>query len=161
MNLSAAALTVVLLSILGLTACENSNSTSTNASPAPADASTKVAKSESDFQNEADDEHKIRADVRQATAQFVKANLPSWSLKGISTRAFESNIFWVAADIEKDKRNVVIELVVRKFFPESGAPYWKVVSLRKTLQEQLNDINDADVWKKLEEAQNQQGTPEP
>lgn len=149
------ALTVGLL-CLGLAGCGNSSSPNKTASPTPTphDAGVKAAKSEDDFQNEGDDEYRNRAEVRRAVAEFVKAKLPNWTLKGVSATPYQSNVFWVGADIEKDSRGVVVELVARKFFPESGDPYWRVVSLRKTLDGQLHDMSDADTLKRLNEATN-------
>ena len=150
---------VAAIFLAGLTAC-NSASQTTNTSQKERD--VQVAESEEEFQSDVDIDNEIRAEVRQSTADFVKAKLPNWTLKGVSSELYQFQVYWVAADIEKDGRSVVLDLVVRKFFPEAGGnPYWKVVSLRKTLEQQLHDMNDADVWKQLNEAKNPPDTQEP
>lgn len=138
-------LAVVLLALV-LTGCDNSPSPATTASPTPTpqNADAKVAESEDDFQNEGDSDFKNRTEVRRVVSEFVKGKLPNWTLKGISTEPYQANVFWASVDIERDTKSVVVELAARKFFSETGGSYWKAVSLRKTLKDQLHDLNDAE-----------------
>jgi len=139
-----------------LSAC-NPASNSNNASPTPTPKSNAVvaAESESDFQEQPDYENHMRAEVRQTVSETVKAKLPSWTIKGLAIEPYQNNVFWVAADIEKGDKNVVINLVVRKFFPESGNAYWKAILENESLRQQLHNMNDADIWKKLNEAKDE------
>jgi hypothetical protein len=97
----------------------------------------------------------MRAEVRQTVSETVKAKLPSWTIKGLAIEPYQNNVFWVAADIEKGDKSVVINLVVRKFFPESGNAYWKAILENESLRQQLHNMNDADIWKKLNEAKDE------
>lgn len=131
-----------------LCACDRgSNSNNASPTPTPKTNAVVVAESESDFQQQPDDENHMRAEVRQAVSETVTAKLPAWTIKGLAIEPYQNNVFWVAADIEKGDKNVVINLVVRKFFPESGNAYWKVILENESLRQQLHNMNDADIWK--------------
>ena len=114
--------------LIALSGCDSSSNTN-NASPTPTPKSKAVvvAESESDFQQQPDFENLMRAEVRQTVSETVKAKLPSWTIKGLAIEPYQNNVFWVAADIEMGHKNVVLSLVVRRFFPESGNPYWKLL----------------------------------
>jgi hypothetical protein len=142
--------------LIALSGC-NSSSNSNNASPTPTPKSKAVvvAESESDFQQQPDFENLMRAEVRQTVSETVKAKLPSWTIKGLAIESYQNNVFWVAADIEMGHKSVVLSLVVRRFFPESGNAYWKVILENESLRQQLHNMNDADIWKKLSEAKDE------
>lgn len=142
----------VVLSLLLLTLAACSSDKAASPTPRPKPAGVVVAESESDFQEESDWNNETRAEVRQTVSDTIKAKLPAWVLKGISTEPYHNNVYWVAVDIEKNGRSVVLNLVARKFFSESGSPYWKVVLADTTLKAQLHSMNDADTWNKLNEA---------
>jgi hypothetical protein len=142
--------------LLALSACDRgSNSNNASPTPTPKTNAVVVAESESDFQQQPDDENHMRAEVRQAVSETVTAKLPAWTIKGLAIEPYQNNVFWVAADIEKGDKNVVINLVVRKFFPESGNAYWKVILENESLRQQLHNMNDADIRKKLTEAKDE------
>jgi len=151
-TLSRAVIAVFVITLL-FTACQESE---------PPTSSKDVADKEEEFQSDNDVDNRMRSQIRSAVVEFVKSNLPNWKLKGVSTELYQFNVFWVAADIEKDGHGLVLNLAVRKFFPESGEAYWKVVPLRKTLEDQLHDMNDAAQLKKLNEAtEADEGRPDP
>jgi hypothetical protein len=106
----------------------------------------------------------IRAEARQAVTEFLNNKLPAWKINGLSSTVFEDGVVWVAVDIERDGKGGVLNLAVRKFFPESGEPYWKAFLLDKSLKQQLHAVADAEVWKKLndakEEIENLQNPPD-
>jgi hypothetical protein len=142
--------------LFALSAC-NSGSNGNNASPTPTPKSNAVvvAEIESDFQQQPDFENLMRAEVRQTVSETVEAKLPSWTIKGLAIEPYQNNVYWVAADIEKGNKNVVLSLVVRRFFPESGNAYWKVMLENESVRQQLHNMNDADIWKKLSEAKDE------
>ena len=134
-------------------ACSDSTTNSGNAapSPTPLSAADQVAKAESRFQDSNLDDSD-RSEARKVASEFITSKLPSWKVKGLSTLVSQDNIVWVAVDIEKDRKGRVLNLAVRRFFPQSGEPYWKAVLADKSLRAQLHDLADADVWRQLNEA---------
>ena len=62
-------------------------------------------------------------------------------------------IFSIDADLEKQGRHVVLTFDVRKFFPEPGEPYWVAVPLSKFREDRLQKLDDADLMKRLDNAQ--------
>jgi hypothetical protein len=146
-------LITICFTIVVISACGGaSNSNSAPATPSPKSNALLVADSEGDFQQEDDFPNTMRAEVRETVTDTVKAKLPSWTIKGIATEPYQHNVFWVAVDIEKAGKSVVINLVVKRFFPESGNAYWKAILANESLKQQLHNMNDAQVWKKLNEA---------
>ena len=137
---------LVLLAVTSMvlvfsTSCEDSSvKTSVTPSPTPTPTPT-VAQVEDQFENE-DDSVKsvIRAEARTAVANYVAERLPSFKLKGLSSELFSNNIFYIAADLEKDKKSVVATFSVRKFFAENGESYWRVYPLRASEQEKRDAI---------------------
>ncbi|HKO96808.1 MAG TPA: hypothetical protein VJU86_07450 [Pyrinomonadaceae bacterium] len=145
-------LTASLVLAFSLISCSRSSTERTNeATPTPTakPKNVEIADSETEFQLTVDESS--RAEVRQAVADTLGSKLPAWSLKGMASEAYVNGVFWVSADIEKDGRNVVLNLVVQKYFPESGAPYWKVLIANRTLKQRLHYMSDAETWKKLNE----------
>ena len=58
--------------------------------------------------------------------------------------------------LRKGDRNVVLSLVVRgDSFQNLEIAYWKVMLANESLRQQLHNMNDADIWKKLNEAKDE------
>ncbi len=150
------------ISVLVLTACKDSATNSASPSPSPTPVS--AAQAEFEFQLLGDLDSSVRVEARRTAAEFIASKLPTWKVKGLSSQIYHDNIVWVAVDIEKDGKGGVLNLSVRRFFPESGEPYWKASLLDKTLQQQLHAMADADLWKRLddtkEELENLRNPPE-
>lgn len=146
---------VLLLSISFAAACKAPRepaAASPSPSPSPMeDPKARIAREEAESQgNDYFDES--RREVREAARQFVKTELPQWTLKGMSSQAYEANVFWVDVDLEEGKRQRVLTLIVKQFFPESGAPYWKAFPLDRNHASQLHYARDAEMRRQLEEA---------
>ena len=149
---------LVLISVLTLTvSCKDSGSQNANASPSPSPKTPaeQAAEAEAEFQVFWDADSSIRTEARQTAIAFVARKLPDWKVKGLSSQIHQDNTVWVAVDIEKGGRSVVLNLAVRKFFPESGDSYWKAVLVDRTLRQQLHDMNDADLLKQLNDAKDE------
>ncbi|HBB95591.1 MAG TPA: hypothetical protein DC054_09380 [Blastocatellia bacterium] len=151
-------LIVLLLSILAV-ACGSTNNpanapASPSPSPSPQDPKARAAKQEASEQASAygSDPNSDRGPAREAASQFVKTELPQWTLKGISTEPYESNVFWVDVDIENGPRTRVLSLIVKRFYPENGEPYWKAFPLDKSHASQLHDAHDAEIKRQLDES---------
>jgi hypothetical protein len=90
---------------------------------------------------------------RQAASALLKSELPDWTLKGLSTEPYESNIFWIDADIEKGNRRRVISLLVKEFYPEDGSPaYWKAFPVDRIHAARLHDLRDISLQHQLDDA---------
>src|SRR5688500_15623674 len=132
-------LPVSLVLVFLIVGCKGSPTESANnatPTPTPKSKNVETAESETGFQLGVDDS--TRAEARQAVADTVRSKLPTWFLKGMASEDYMNGVFWVSADIEKGGRNVVLNLVAQKFFPESGAPYWKVLVANHTLKQRLH-----------------------
>lgn len=103
----------------------------------------------------------MRTAARNAVVDFVKTHLSGWKVKGISSQAFEDHIFSMDANIEKEGHEAVIIFDVRKFFPDSGEPYWLAVPVNKFRLDRFHALTDAELKQKLEDAENQLEPPEP
>jgi hypothetical protein len=89
----------------------------THKSARPADnPATRAARLEAEFQNQTDPNGEMRSQARQAVSDFVRTNLSTWSLKGMSCEVFAQNTFAVDANLEKDGQHVVITLYTERFF---------------------------------------------
>src|SRR5687768_5173115 len=150
--MSRSLLITICCTLVAVSACGGaSNSGSPSPTPTPKSNAVLVAESEGDFQQKGDFENTMRAEVRETVGETIKSKLPSWTIKGIATELYHGNVFWVAVDIEKAGKSVVINLVAKKFFPESGNAYWKAILATESVKQQLHNMNDADIWKKLNE----------
>src|SRR5437870_11742521 len=135
--------------------CSNSPTQNSESKSTPATESTKITavQREQEFQNrwitssssEAE-EYQVREQARATVTDFVKNNLPGWTVKGVSSEC-TLKIFSIDADLEKQGRHVVLTFDVRKFFPEAGEPYWVAVPLTKFREDRL------DLMKRLDNAQ--------
>ena len=135
-----------------VTSCDSSKSARATPTPTPQSSAERVAESESEFQQDWKDDS-IRAEARQAAIKFLKTKAPDWNIRGVSSEAYQNGSYWIAVDLEKDKRTAVVPFLVRKFFPESGDPYWRVIFLRSTFEAQEHALHDADLLKQLDEAE--------
>jgi len=145
-------LTIILIVFAVSTTCDSFKSNKATPTPTPQSPAQRVAESESEFQQDWRDDA-VRAEARQAAINFLKAKAPDWKIKGVSSEPYKHGSYWVAVDLEKDKRTAVIPFLVRKFFPESGDPYWRVIFLRSTFEAQEHALHDADLLKQLDEAE--------
>ena len=71
--------------------------------------------------------------------------------EGISTEAYESNVFWADVDIESGKTRRIVSLIVKRFYPEGSDPYWKAFPLDKTHASQLHDKHDSTIRSQLKD----------
>jgi hypothetical protein len=143
-----------LLAIAALafySACGDSVSNKQAPSPTPTPESPDVhtAKLEHKFESDSDSKGEIRAQARHAAMDYIKTKLPMWNLKGLSSELYSDNTFWIVADIEEGKRNFVAVFSVRKFFPEQGEPYWKVIPLRNTMEDLQHALKDEQLLREL------------
>jgi len=148
---------IALLFSLGFAAaCKASNnppvSSSPSSSPAPTeDAETKTAREEAEAQG--DNFRESRTVARIAAQQYIKAELPEWTLKGMASQeSYEQNVFLVDVDVEKGKQHRVLSLIVEQFFTEKGPPYWKASPLDVSHAIQLHYARDASKEQELEDA---------
>lgn len=146
---------ILIILALGICSACGSNgneSEQTTPTPTPQSQAQQVAGEEDGFQRRRRFLDEARAEARQVAADYLKQKLPTWAVKGIASTEYQAGIYWVAVDVTKGNRSVVISLAVRKFFPESGEPYWKAVPLHRTLAQQLHDLDDATTWERLNDA---------
>jgi len=97
----------------------------------------KVSEAEKDFQDDADEDYAIETEGRQATMDFAKNNLPGWTVKGLSSVDQGAHVFKLAIDLEKASHVTQLSVTARKFFPESGDPYWRVTADDPSIIKQL------------------------
>lgn len=116
-----------------------------------------VAEKEEEFQLSAG-ETETRAEARQAAIKFATEHLPKWKIQGVQSEAYANGTYRVAVDIGLGKRRESLVLVVARFFPEEGEPYWQAHLLTNTLRDALHDTEDYERLKKLNEATEE---PEP
>ena len=132
--------------------------------PPTKDPTTTVAENEYEFQRRFKGDE-MRAEVRKTAADFIKANLPKWNIKGISAQSYENGVFWVDVDIESEGRQRTIGCYVQRFFPEAGEPYWKAMLLRGDLKQRLHSADDAARLRELNNLQDEvdslKNPPEP
>src|SRR5260370_29024103 len=159
MNLS----TLVLILIVALVSVSCSPSgRSAKPSPTPDDPATRAARAEEKFHDfDFDRKGEMGTAARNAVIDFVKAHLPGWRVKGISSQTFEDHVFSMDTNIEREGHEAVITFDVRRFFPDSGDPYWLAVPVNKFRLDRFRALTDAELKQRLEEAENQLEAPEP
>lgn len=148
-------LVILFLSVAVCGGC-SSSSNKANSKPTPKldDPKTHAARQEEDFQAYGSDiEGGLRTEARHAVLDFVKESLPGWNVKGMACQLREMSIFSIDADLEKQGKHAVITFDTRKFFPESGDPYWLAVPVNKFRLDRLHDLTDAGKAKELQEAE--------
>lgn len=137
---------LVLFLAVGLGGCSSATDKPANTR------ATKAATLEGEFQEQADPNDLMRTDARQAILDFVSRNLPTWNVKGISSRRFNQNYFTADAEIEKDGKNSVVTFLIERFYPESGDPYWLAMPVNRFTRERLHHLSDDELLKQYNEA---------
>jgi hypothetical protein len=145
--------------IIPLVGCSGTNTNSSaTPTPTPDDPKTRAARAEQKFQDFTTEKlnGEMRAEARNAVAGFVKSYLPGWTLKAISSQAYdETNSYSMDVDLERQNHHIVITFDVRKFFADSGDSYWLAVPVNRFRFDRLHALTDADLRKQLEDAQNE------
>jgi hypothetical protein len=145
--------------IIPLVGCSGTNkNSSATSTPTPEGPKTKAARAEQEFQDFTIEKlnGEMRADARNAVADFVKSYLPGWTLKAISSQAYDgTNSYSMDADLERQNYHIVITFDVRKFFGDSGDSYWLAVPVNRFRFDRLHALTDADLRKQLQDAQNE------
>ena len=158
-------LAIACTAVLFVGACSDqvADNTNTAPSPTPDDPITRPARLERDFQGGevvgTDDEGEMRTEVRQAVSDFVKTNLPGWNIKGMSSQVYPGYVFSVDADLEKQDSHMIVTFDTRKFFPQSGDPYWLAVPANKYRLDRLHKLGDSDVLEHLRDSTDGTRTP--
>ena len=70
----------------------------------------------------------------------------------MASQSYESNVFWVDVDLENGQRKRILSLIVKRFFPESGEPYWKAFPIDRSHASQLHYAHDGETQRQLNEA---------
>ena len=68
---------------------------------------------------------RLRAEAREKAIEYAQQNFPGWKVKGIITRQTFDKHFQVTLDLEKGSQSKTVQLSLRRFFSETGEPYWK------------------------------------
>ena len=143
--------------LIATVGCSQTGSqSSATPTPTPDDPKTRAAREEQHFQQVTIERRngELRTEARNAVTDFVKSYLPGWTLKGISSQAYEdTNSYEMDADLERQNHHIVISFDVRKFFPESGESYWLAVPVNRFRFDRLHALTDADLRKQLQDAQ--------
>lgn len=71
-----------------------------------------------------------REQAREAARAYVLARDPGARIKGMATLSITGNLFLVGVDTGKPQGE---DLLVRRFFDDSGQSYWKAQPLTETL----------------------------
>jgi hypothetical protein len=116
-------ITGILLSLSGCGNNSRSFSPTANTSPTP-DQANQVALNEIIFQVS---DPATRAEARKTAAEFVRATLPGWTIKGLSSQVYAGNEYRIAVNVEKEKRNVVVSVIVRRFFRNPASPIGRLL----------------------------------
>lgn len=116
---------------------------------------TKAARLEAEFQQQTDANGVMRSEARQTVSDFVRTNLSTWNVKGMSCEVFAQNSFAIDADLERNGQHTIITLYTERFFPESGDPYWVAIPVNKLRRERLHRLSDEDLIKQLDKVRNQ------
>jgi hypothetical protein len=118
----------------------------------PKDAAHQIAEAEDEFQSAFTVGGTYRAEARQAAVDLVKTQLSTWSIKGIASHEYKGQVYDVDVEIERKGKRLVLSFFVRKFFPESGEPYWQARLERGSLERRLEHIEDDGILKELNDA---------
>lgn len=122
----------------------------------PEDLGTRVAREEAlsqslDYSGDGTFDRNRKA-VREAARQFAVTEIPKWTLRGIASQPYESNVFWVDVDLENGQQKWVLSLVVKRFFSETGESYWRAFPINRHLASQLHYAHDVELQRQLNEA---------
>jgi len=143
-------LTLMLISNAG---CYESESPKASPTPRPNNPATRIANDEKTFQLDSDAGLEFQSQARSAAVDFIKQKLPAAIVKGEWSQRYKNNVFWIDVDVEVNGQRVVVPLVLRKFFPETGEPYWRAVLLSTDLRERQRLTRDEEILKQLNEAE--------
>jgi hypothetical protein len=88
--------------------------------------SSDVPFSKEDEYELSEDPEVTRKEARQKAIEYAQQNFPGWNVKGIISRSTFDKHYQVILDLEKGNQNKTVQLLLRRFFPEKGEPYWKV-----------------------------------
>lgn len=98
------------------------------------------------------DRDEYRAQAREAAAEFARAHLSKWEIKGIKSELSISS-YRVTLDLQRGARRETLDLLVEYFFPEDGGePYWKARLLAPSLRDAMRQARDAELLKRLNES---------
>jgi len=108
---------------------QNNTRTAVQASP-PATVSQEKATdapfSKEDEYELSQDPELIRQEARQKAIEYAQHNFADWHVKGIISRQTFDRHYQVTLDLEKGSQTKTVQLLLRRFFPQNGEPYWKV-----------------------------------
>jgi hypothetical protein len=90
-----------------------------------------------------------RLGARAAAADFVKTELPKWTLKGMSAVPSDWNVYWIDVEIEQGSEKKILSLIAKPFFPEQGSSYWKAFPLDKNHATQMHEADDSRIKSEL------------
>lgn len=148
---------VLIVMVLVLSGCKaGDKAASQNAAPpspsgTPRSREFAAAYDEDLFQSYPDRDEQ-RAEARETAADFVRANLAGWEIKGVKSELLASS-YRVAVDLQRGDRRETLDLLVERFFPDEGEPYWKARLLTRSLSDALHYAADAAALKKLKETE--------
>lgn len=144
---------IVFIGVLAVVACGDSPQKDAKVTPKPDSPTTHVANTEKAFQLDSDVGLELQAQARSAATDFIKGKLPTAIVKGEWSQRYKNNVFWVDVDVEVSGKRAVVPLVLRKFFPEAGEPYWRAVLLSTDLRERQRLTHDEEILRQLSEAE--------
>jgi hypothetical protein len=108
---------------------QNNKPAATQESPAVAGNQTKAADvpfSKEDEYELSEDPESARQEARQKAIEYAQQNFAGWKVKGIISRQTFDKHYQVTLDLENGSQTKTVQLLLRRFFPENGEPYWKV-----------------------------------
>ena len=153
--MSSRSLVIALLALIIFSAGCDSGNKAEDASPTPSP--SPVIESPRTLTANAEERYQAeqglvsgRISAREAASQYVKTEMPGWTLRGISAESYDSNIYWVDVDIENGQRKMVVSLIAKAFFLEGGKSYWKAFPLDKSHASQLHDARDSETQRQLD-----------
>lgn len=124
-------LPLFLLSFLIACGSHPQNSDQSASSPSPSVSANNKGVADVPFSKEdeyelAEDSELTRQEARQKALTYAQQNFPGWKVKGIISRRTFDKHYQVTLDLEKGDEAKTVQLLLRRFFPEKGEPYWKV-----------------------------------
>jgi hypothetical protein len=90
------------------------------------------------------DQGEARVAVRRAVSDYVRATYPDARIIGISTVWIAEQVFAATVDIQRPAAGV-LELIVRRFYPTQGAPYWAAYPMTDAFARSLSGA----AWREL------------
>src|SRR6267142_34385 len=73
-----------------------------------------------------EDPESVRQEARQKAIEYAQQNFAGWHVKGMISRQTFDKHYQVTLDLENGSQTKTVQLLLRRFFPEKGEPYWKV-----------------------------------